>query len=250
MLNRRTKALPRYAVAAALSACCASPASADWVFGGYRGDTATRSNTVQVTRSSGSNAANLTIGSVEYVGQGWDHPVYYGYRLSHFFKNAPHLGWELEFTHAKAIADVTQIVAINGVDAPLSQVLRRYELSHGLNFALANLAIRRPLGTAGVAHRLLLIGRAGGGLTFPHVETMFEGVTRNGYQYGGPCWQVGGGVEFQIFKGLNAIADLRLAGAHERVNVGPDGGPGPHLSGAFITGHFDVGLAYRIGHRP
>ena len=97
----------RTCVALAVVVLYAPAAHADWVFGGYRGETATRSNTVKITRAAGSTGGNVTIGSVEYEGQGWDHPVYYGYRFSHFSRNRPHIGFELEFTHAKAIADVT-----------------------------------------------------------------------------------------------------------------------------------------------
>jgi opacity protein-like surface antigen len=227
-----------------------SPAQADWVFGHYRGNTATQSNTVKVARPAGSAGSNLRIDSVDYDGQGWNHPVYYGYRASRFLKNKSHIGVELEFTHAKAIADVAQIVSIDGADVPLSTVMQRLELSHGLNFALANIAFRRPLALTGPAHRLLLIARAGGGVTIPHVETVFEGVRKNGYQYGGPAWQVGGGLEYRIVAGLLAVADLRFTTAYERVLIGPNGSEGPHLSGPFKTGHFNVGLAYSLGSRP
>ena len=128
--------------------------------------------------------------------------------------------------------------------------MQRLELSHGLNFALANIAFRRPLRPSGAWHRLLLIGRAGGGVTIPHVETVFEGVRKNGYQYGGPAWQVGGGIEYRIIGGLQAIADLRFTTAYAHVLIGPDGSDGPKLSGPFMTGHFDVGVAYRLGSRP
>lgn len=245
----RTSAARTCAAAAALVAL-AAPAQADWVFGHYRGNTATYSNTVKITRPAGSTGSNLTIGSVDYEGEGWDHPVYYGYRASRFFTNKPHLGVELEFTHAKAIADISQTVSIDGTNAALSTVMQRLELSHGLNFALANVVFRRPLAQSGPAHRLLLIGRAGGGVTIPHVETVFEGVRKNGYQYGGPAWQVGGGIEYRIIAGLLAVADLRLTTAYERVLIGPNGAQGPHLSGPFMTGHFDLGLAYSLGSRP
>jgi hypothetical protein len=245
----RTCAVRTCAVAVSFLALC-SPVQADWVFGHYRGNTATHSNTVKIARPANSAGSNLRIDSVDYDGQGWDHPVYYGYRASRYFKNAPHLGVELEFTHAKAIADITQMVSIDGATAPLSTIMQRLELSHGLNFALANVAFRRPLTLTGPGHRLLLIGRAGGGVTIPHVETVFEGVRKNGYQYGGPAWQVGGGVEYRIVAGLLAVADVRLTTAYERVLIGPDGSNGPHLSGPFMTGHVNVGLAYSLGSRP
>jgi hypothetical protein len=87
-------------------------------------------------------------------------------------------------------------------------------------------------------------------VTIPHVETVFEGVGKNVYQYGGPAWQAGGGVEFQIVGGLQAVADVRFTTAYVNVLVGPDGASGPRLSAPFMTGHVGVGLAYRLGSRP
>lgn len=230
-----------------LLALSASPARADWVFSHYRGDTHTRANTVKIERASGQSGSNVTLGGVDYNGEGWHHPVYYGYRLSRFYENHPRVGFEFEITHAKAIADITQTVNVNGTNAPLSTVMKQFELSHGLNIAVASFAVRRPVGAS---HRLVLIGRAGGGLTFPHIETVFENVRRNGYQYGGPAWAVGVGAEYRIVAGLQAIADARLSTAYEHVQIGANGTAGPSLSGTFMTGHIDIGLGYRLGKRP
>lgn len=229
----------------ALLAICAPAAHADWIFSHYRGDTRTRSNDVKITRPDGQAGANLTLSGVDYDGAGWDKPVYYGYRLSRFFDSRPHIGIELEMTHAKAIADIGQTVGVNGTNVLLSTVMQRLELSHGLNFALANVVVRRPAG-----RRLLLVGRAGGGVTVPHVETVFEGVRKNGYQYGGRAWQIAGGIEYRLIAGLQAIADVRLTTAYENVLVGPTGSDGPKLSGPFMSGHFGVGLGYRLGKTP
>lgn len=244
----RTPAVRTCAAAAIL--LLSAPAHADWVFAHYRGDTRTYPNTVKITRPAGSAAPGMTLASVDYESQGWDRPVYYGYRIGRFFSGKPYLGLELEFTHAKAIADIAQTVTIDGARAPLSSVMQRLELSHGLNFALGNVVFRRPLRQRGPGHRLMLLGRAGGGATIPHVETVFEGVRKNGYQYGGLAWQVGGGLEYRIVAGLQAVADLRLTTAHERVLIGPNGSDGPHLSGPFVSGHVNVGLAYSLGSRP
>ena len=119
-----------------------------------------------------------------------------------------------------------------------------------MNFGIASIAVRRPLAARGPGNRVLLIGRAGGGLTFPHNETVFDGVKRHGYQYGGPAWAIGGGVEYRIVGGLNAIADLRLSTAYEKTHIGPNGSDAPTMSGRFVMGHFGVGLGYRLGKRP
>jgi hypothetical protein len=132
----------RTSAAAAALLALSAPARADWVIGHYRGGAATRANTVTIDRAAGAPGGNVTIASVDYDGESWKRPVYYGYRISRFFTGTPHLGLELEFTHAKAIADIGQSVSVNGTTVPLSAVMQRLELSHGLNLALANIAFR------------------------------------------------------------------------------------------------------------
>jgi hypothetical protein len=230
--------------ALALLACCASPARADWSFTAYRGDAATTANTVHIEHKAAGAGTDYTLKRASYDGQGWQKPVYYGYRLTHFSHGRPWLGLEAEFTHAKAVANVNQTLGINGASGTLSQVLQHYELSHGLNLALVNLVARRRLGENSAARRVDLVARAGGGLTFPHVEAIFEGVRTNEYEYGGPAWQLGGGAEWRLVAGLTAVADARLSVAYEHVDIGP-----AHLSGIFVSRHFDIGLAWHLGRR-
>lgn len=233
-------AILRCAVVAVLLAG-ASPVHAEWAFSGYRGNSSTSSNKLTVTPD---GLPKVTIDGVDYEDRGWTAPRYYGYRVSRFSDRRSRLGFELEFTHAKAISDGSQVVTIDGVRAPLSQVLEEFELSHGLNFALVNVAVRQPLARSGTPSRVLLVGRAGGGITLPHVQALFEGVRTGTYQFGGPAWQVAGGAEIQIVSGLFGLVDLRLTGAHEDLDIGP-----AKLSGVFISRHFDFGLGWRFGRR-
>ena len=65
-----------------------------------------------------------------------------------FVPNIPWFGVGGEWTHNKAIAEVDQLVGINGAGpVPLSVLLSRLEMTNGLNFALANLVVRRRCGS-------------------------------------------------------------------------------------------------------
>jgi hypothetical protein len=223
-------------------ACCAPPADAEWVVAGYRGDGWTSSNTIELTPYGGSSGQKLTIAGIDYEGHGWSAPRYYGYRIARFLNGHPRFGIEIEFTHAKAYSNPDQIVTINGTRAPLGQVLPEYELTHGLNLAFANAVIRQPLGESGAARRFAIVGRAGGGVSIPHVQTSFQEAVTDRYQFGGPAWQIAGGAEIRIAKGLFALVDMRLSGAHVGADIGP-----ASLSGTFLTRHFDVGAGWRFG---
>jgi lipid A oxidase len=215
-------------------------AHADWLLSAYLGTSKTASNTVTIDPASG---GTLEIGPISYESRAFTSPVYYGGRAIYFFPAMPWLGIGGEWTHNKAIADLDQLVSINGAaPGPLSRVLGRLELTNGLNFALADLAVRHPLAIGNTADRVSLIGYGGIGAALPHVETDFAGVTKYEYQLTGLGWQVGGGVEWRIVKGLSAISDLRLSSGRQRLDLGSG-----TLTGTFTSTQFDFGLAWHVG---
>src|SRR5258706_10981660 len=105
-------------------------ARADWLLGAYMGAAATSSNTLTLTPAGG---APSSIASVDYEGEAFQSPWYYGYRVG-WMKGDHGLGVEFEFTHAKAISSETG-----------SPELTQFEQSHGLNFLLGNISYRSPL---------------------------------------------------------------------------------------------------------
>jgi hypothetical protein len=236
--------LARSALAAAMFALAdPSPAQAEWTFSAYLGGSKTASNTVRIEPETGDA---FKIGPINYDTFAFESPVYYGWRLTYFLSSTPWLGVGIEFTHNKAVADVDQLVNIGGAPpAPLSDVLGRLELSNGLNFALANVVVRRPVAVGGLDDRLIAVAFGGLGAAIPHVETRFAGVETFEYQVTGLGWQAGGGIEWRIVGGLSAIADLRVTGGRQELDMTTG-----MLSGAFTSAQADFGVGWRFGRAP
>jgi hypothetical protein len=222
-------AVLRIRIACRAAACVASalllvpvPASADWLLAFYAGAATTASNTLAVTPDAG---AAVSIGSVEYEGRSFESPLYYGYRIG-WTPRGRAVGIEAEFTHAKAIA-----VQLPSID------LTAFQLSHGLNFLLGNVTYRTGPRCGG---RCTLVARGGAGITVPHVEATFRGVTTSAYQYAGFGAQGGVGVELPVWKPFSVVADARITHARVRTDLAAG-----RLAGPFTSAHADVGIAWR-----
>jgi hypothetical protein len=189
----------------------------------YVGGGATSSNALKITSPSGSA---VTIDDVDYEGRSWSSPPYYGYRIG-WTPEGHHLGVEGEFTHAKAIARALPVGDLTA-----------FQLSHGLNFVLGNVVYRTSPSCGG---RCTLVARGGAGITYPHVEATFRGVTTYQYEYAGFGAQGGVGVELKLIPHLFVVGDARLT--HARVRVDLAGGE--TLTGPFTTRHVDIGVAWR-----
>ena len=199
-------------------------ASAQWLVAGYVGASHTTSSTLHVRPEA---APPFDLPRIEFRGESWHAPIYYGYRLSWRRGRAP-FGIEGEFTHAKTIAVDTR-----------SSSLTHFAQSHGLNFVLANVTYQRRAGCAG---RCVVVGRAGAGVAIPHVEATYLGAPVSAYQAGGPAFQAGAGLEVAVHRGLTAIVDGRLT--YARVT---DDLRGATLTSAFTTWHFTFGAGWRFG---
>jgi hypothetical protein len=207
----------------------ATNARADWLFGGYMGASGTSSNTLTVTPATG---APFSISDVAYKGQAFRSPWYYGVRVG-WLPSATHgLGYEIEWNHAKAIAQ------LNSSATDLNQ----FQQSHGLNFLLGNVAYRFSPGCAG---RCTAVVRGGAGISTPHMESTFRNVHQEQYQYGGPAWQAGAGVEYHVWQFVYGVADARIS----RVSEKHLRGAGVEIAGPFFTRHVDFGVALRLPSR-
>src|SRR6185436_20966887 len=116
--------------------CSPRPARADWLFAGYMGAAGTSSNTLTVTPASG---APFSLENVAYKGEAFRSPWYYGVRAGWMPAATKGAGVEIEWTHAKAIAQID----------PRASDLNAFQQSHGLNFLLGNLAYRFPAACSG-----------------------------------------------------------------------------------------------------
>ena len=216
----------RTAIALLALLAAATNAHADWLFGGYMGASGTSSNTLTVTPST---ASAFTLNDVAYKGQAFRSPWYYGVRVGWLPSAARGLGYEVEWNHAKAIAQID----------PRATALNAFQQSHGLNFLLGNLAYRFSPGCAG---RCTAVVRGGAGVSTPHVESTFRNVHQEQYQYGGPAWQLGAGLEYHVWQFVYGIGDARIT----RVNEKHLRGAGAEIAGSFFTRHVDFGVALRL----
>jgi hypothetical protein len=201
-------------------------ARADWLFGGYMGASATSANTLTVTPAAG---APSSLADVAYKGQAFRSPWYYGVRVGWLPAATRGAGVEVEWNHAKAIAQID----------PRAQELNAFQQSHGLNFLLGNVAYRFTPACDG---RCTFVVRGGAGIATPHVESTFRNVHQEQYQYGGFAWQVGVGAEFRIWQFIYGIADARVT----RVSEKHLRAAGADIAGAFITRHVDFGVGLRL----
>ena len=204
-------------------------ANADWLFAGYMGAAGTSSNTLTVTPTTG---APFSLDDVAYKGQAFRSPWYYGVRAGWMPAGTRGFGGEIEWTHAKAIAQID----------PRASALSAFQQSHGLNFLLGNLTYRFAPGCAG---RCAAVMRGGAGISTPHVESTFRNVHQEQYQRGGFAWQLGGGVEYQLWQFVYAVADARITRVTENHLRAADA----EIAGSFFTRHVDFGVALRLPNR-
>src|SRR5262245_7332642 len=154
-------------------------ASAQWQVTASLGKAATSPSRLSIRSAADSE---FIVERVHLRDESFDSPWYYGARLTRRLQRVPWLGLEVEFVHAKAIADPSQLVRIrgrvDGTDVDESQrlgaILPRFELSHGLNFVLGNAVVFWPIVRSGHDPLFSVVGRFGGGPTVPHVEVTVQ----------------------------------------------------------------------------
>ncbi len=215
----------------------------DWALGGFFGGTATRQNTLTLQQPQA--ATNLSMHPVRYDSRSLKNPIYYGYRFTWFAR--PNVGLEGEFIHPKVFARTGETVRLRGtivgqpVDAslPMSSVIERFSLSHGLNFLLVNAVFSHQV-DAGSTPRFWLIARGGAGITIPHVESDVGGRERQAYELGSAAFQGAIGGELRFARHVAATMEYKFTTTNESVGIG-DG----TLRGRFNSHHVALGITWR-----
>ncbi len=226
-LSHRARRRAIAAAVAALVLAVPGSARADWIVAGFLGHAATRPSTIVLTLPD--RGTSLELDGVRYRGESFASPQYYTLRVTWVPDRHPWLGLEGEFLHAKVYAEATETVRMRGtlrgapIDAslPLSSVVQRLAMSHGLNFILANIAVRREAGPrdARGLRRLALVARAGAGPTKPHAESTVDHVNVDQFQSGGVGAQLAGGVELTIWRGLQAVGEYKFTWTTPEIEV-------------------------------
>jgi hypothetical protein len=204
----------------------AAPAGAQWRVAAFAGNARTARADIAVAAPP---HTAVGLDGVPFDDESSRSPIYYGLRVGRHFARAPWFGIEGEFMHAKAITRATDVVRVHGrfdgvaidADLPVGTVLPRFELSHGLNFVLANAVVRLGLGAdRGPDARVAVTARAGAGATVPHVEATAEGARADEYRVGRIGWQVAGGIDVRLWSGVSALTEVKWTGTNQQLDVG------------------------------
>lgn len=177
-----------------------APPTGETMIAGYGGAPYTYDSDVTVKQA---GAQDFTAEKVQWEGQPFDNPIYYGVRIVRW-REGGHTGAMLDFTHSKVLAKLEEQVkftgTLDGAPAPetakLGDIFRRLEATHGHNMLTLNGLMRLPaLGT-----RLFPYVGLGAGVSLPHSEVQMRkapGRTYE-YQYTGPAVQALIGLEFRV----------------------------------------------------
>jgi hypothetical protein len=148
---------------------------------------------------------------------------YFLLRAGYAGKAHPHRGFEMEWLHFKAIADVTRSYHVTiGPNTPLteadvqpmSKVIQSYRLDSGINLLSALYVWRQHL-----SDRVLFVNRVGGGVTFPAPNTIVEGENLNGYEFGGPGAQDSVGLQVRVLPRLAVTFDYKVTYVRPNIHV-------------------------------
>ncbi len=146
---------------------------------------------------------DFTARDVEWIGEPFDNPIYYGIRIARWARSA-RSGWMVDFTHSKAIGERSQTLNLDGIldgkPAPqgknIKEVFNKLEASHGHNMLTLNGLLRLP----SWGMRMHPYVGLGAGVSLPHSEVHFVGNKKRTYeyQYTGPVAQGLFGLEFRF----------------------------------------------------
>jgi len=181
----------------------AAPARAQWYVEVFSGGAHTQPATVSITEPA--QGLSVEYHDVVFRSKPYAADPYFGASLGRMLGKSRRLGVEFELIHLKVVADTSQTyvttpgpggATIVTSFATMRDTVQRYQMTHGLNFALANLVLRVPLRPG--SDRVMLDVRAGAGPTIAHGETTVLGESRDGYGWGGVGADAGVGVQIRL----------------------------------------------------
>lgn len=184
-------------------------------------------------RWTGPNATELTFRGVTWDGRSFESPIYYGLKLGWWFSDVPRWGIAVDFTHAKMLTDLNQVVSVDGIRdgaavsgaERLGETFQSLEFSHGHNLLMVGVQHRWLLGEPGDgswwSHLLPFVG-TGAGIALPHAEVATASGTISEYQWTGPAWQGSAGLHVAVAGPLSLFAEYKATFA--RLDVDTSGG--------------------------
>jgi lipid A oxidase len=201
-------------------------AAAEWQVSAYVGAAASAAPSLRLVQPG--RSTNLEFTGVTWRGESFRSPLYYGYRVGWFRRRDAHVGMEIEFTHLKAFANTERVVHARGTLAgtpvdeqqPLSTVVGRLSVSHGLNLLTVGIAYRRAiLGGDDPRRGLRVVLRAGGGPTIPHAESRIGSDVQQQYAWGRFVGLLGAGVEWRLGPRWSWLGEYKWSHTAQRLGV-------------------------------
>lgn len=185
-------------------------AAAQWYAGVYLGANTTAPADVRVK----GDGYDITYPDVSFEAKSFTSPQYYGWRLGRFLDPSRRLGVEIEFIHLKVIAKPEEL----GPD------VTRYQMTHGLNYLVANLTTRRPIGRSAYGESpLSLVGRLGAGITIPHAETTVRGAMKEQYENAGFGAHASVGLNYRLAGRLALVGEYKMTYAKPKITTAWNG---------------------------
>jgi lipid A oxidase len=199
-----------------------------------------------------SNNTSLTFHGVSWSDESFVNPIYYGGRVTHYFKRAPDWGVAVDFFHYKVLSDTNAVLPVTGTrdGAPVSgnerfgDTIQRFDMTHGVNYLTLNAVHRwrlRPTGDAFRNGRLQPYVGLGMGAVIPHVEARVNGVFKGNYQVRGPGFQFFGGASYGLTRRWSMFAEYKFTHTTLTVDI-----PGGDARTTLNTHHLVLGGSYRL----
>jgi lipid A oxidase len=230
-------------VTTAVLLIAATPAQAQWYAGVQFGVNRTASSTVDIDAP----AAGLSqqFHDVQFEGRSFSSPPYYGWRVGRVITTTRGISFaaEFEFVHAKVYSETGRTYVVTPISgggpttnfALMSDTVQRYDMSHGLNFALANLVIQAPLRKSGDGPVSLSL-RIGFGPMIPHAETTVLGQSREQYEYGGMAFGGGVGATVRLVGRLSGMTEYKVTFGRPEITLAQGTGRASVLMHHVIAG--------------
>ncbi len=193
---------------------------------------------------------DLTFHDVSFEGRDFDDPPYYGARALWFPSGTSHWGFGLEFFHMKMYADTDATVQVTGrrngvgIDGRerIDQTIDSFSLSHGLNYALADIVYRWQPGQRGedfLGHLEPYLG-VGLGAAIPHVESSVNGNFHEEYQVHGPGVEGLAGMNILLTQHIGLMFEYKFTYANlDSLDI-----PGGSIEVTPLNHHFVTGLTF------
>lgn len=199
----------------------ASPARAEFNLSIFTGVALSQDSDLDLHQAGGTD---LTFHNVSFKGRDFETPPFYGARLLYFLPNDSHWGIGAEFFHIKLYAQTGDTVHVTGTRAglgvddnePLENTVQQFSLSHGLNYALADVVYRWQPGQRDedfLGHLQPYVG-LGLGAVIPHVESEVNGNFHEEYQFHGPGVQALAGVNVNLTKHWGLLFEYKFTYAN------------------------------------